>query len=278
MQTSTIRPGLLVSLNTTVRGNVSYSKIDIERDHTTDAGERKAKWETERTIADPAEFEQATKIRSKARSLIASICTASAFGMLCPQADADKLAALVDEARKLADDFNATASLTRVSVYVIAGKIAADDMEATKAINSEVRELLDRMERGVRNLDVDTIREAANKAKAIGNMITPDANARLQLAIETARKAARAISKAGEQAAAEVDYRAIRAITEGRTAFLDLDEAQEIAAPIQAGRSIDMDAADVETSSAGPERRALDLDDAKPTNAAPAQRPQLDLI
>lgn len=279
MQTSTIRPGLLVSLKTTVSGNVSYRKMDIETDHTTVTGERKARWETERTISDPQEFEDAQKIRSKTRTLISSLCAASSFGLLCPQADSDRLAAAVTEAQEIAAEFNARATLTRVSVYVIAGKIAADDVEATRAINAEVRDLLDRMESGVRGLDVKAIRDAADKAKQLAAMITPDASARLTLAIETARKAARTIVKAGEQAAQEIDYRAVRAITESRTAFLDLDDAAELQAPTVTGRAMDFEDANLETSSAGPERRNLDLDD-EPAQlaAAPAPTRQFELI
>ena len=48
MQTNTIRPGLLVSLKTTVRGNVSYQHTDIEPEHLTETGQQLAKWETER--------------------------------------------------------------------------------------------------------------------------------------------------------------------------------------------------------------------------------------
>lgn len=241
MQTSTIRPGLLVSLKTTVAGNVSYRKQDLERDHLTADGVRLARWETERTVMDPAEHEEAIKIRSKVRSLVTGLCAASSFGLLCPDDKASDLSAAVRQAQDMADDFNRRSTLTRVQVYVIAGRIAADDVEATRAINSEVRDLLDRMESGVRNLDVDAIRDAANKARAIGTMVSADASARLQKAIETARSAARQIVKAGETAAAEVDTRALRAITESRTAFLDLSDATEVAAPVVTGRALDFD-------------------------------------
>lgn len=241
MQTTTIRPGLLVSLKTSVTGNVQYSKRDLEIDHTTDDGARKAKWETERTINDPAEFEEATKIRGKARSLISSVCAASAFGLLCPQDRGDELSKAIAEAQQIAREFNGRAQLTRVQVYVVAGKIAQDDVQATRAINSEITDLLSQMETGVRNLDVEAIREAANKAKSIAAMVTPDASVRLQMAIDSARSAARQIVKAGTAAALEVDQRAIRAITEGRTAFLDLDQAAEIASPVVTGRALDME-------------------------------------
>ena len=71
----------------------------------------------------------------------------------------------------------------------------------------------------MKNLDVKSIREAANKAKQVGQMLAPDAAVRVQLAIDAARDSARRWSGC-EQAAAEIDLRAIRTVTESRTAFL----------------------------------------------------------
>ena len=71
---TTLRPGLLVRLSTSIKGNVRYSVTELEGDHLTDAGERKARWETERTVRDPDEHQRATKARSKARSVIAGVC------------------------------------------------------------------------------------------------------------------------------------------------------------------------------------------------------------
>lgn len=250
MQTTTIRPGLLVSLNTSVQGNVTYRATTIEGEHETTDGAIKAVWETEKTITDPAEFKRATEVRSKARSLIGGVCVHSAFGYLCPEADAQLLQDRIAQAQQLAADFNATASLTRVSVRVIAGKIAADDVQAARAINSEVSDLLDKMARGVQAMDVEAIRDAASRAKQLGAMVTEDNSVRLQKAIDAARSAARQIVKAGETAAAEIDQRAIRAIMESRTAFLDFSEAQEIQDPTVTGRALDMEPTPVETAPA----------------------------
>lgn len=235
MQLSTLRPGLLVSLKTSCRGNVKYETVDLEN------SEALSKWETTRTVADVAEFEAAKKARTKARQLITRVCTWSAFGLLCPEADADALDRAISDARKVAEDFNATATVTRLHVYVIAGRIAQDDVEAVRAINSEVRELLDEMSRGVAKMDAKTIREAALKAKQLGAMLTPEAEARVRVAIDTARSVATRIVKAGEAAAVEVDEIAIRRITEARTAFLDLGDAAEVAMPKTQARSIDLD-------------------------------------
>src|SRR5262249_16783864 len=150
----TLRPGLLVSLKTSIRGNIRYDHRDIALDHLTEDGSQLARWETERTISDPAEFEAATKVRSKVRSVISGVCALSAFGLLCPENSTNDLDTAITEARRLAEEFNATAKLTRVRFDVLAGLIAPDDVGAVRAINSEVRELLADMDEGVRNFDV----------------------------------------------------------------------------------------------------------------------------
>jgi hypothetical protein len=241
MRTSTLRPGLLVSLKTSIHGNVSYDHHDIETEHLTDNGGLVAKWETERTVADPTEYELATKIRSRVRSIIRSVCAQSAFGLLCPEKAADELDRAIAEVRQISEKFNSSAKMTRINVYLIAGKIAPDDVEAVRAINSEVRDLLGTMTEGIRSLDVSAVRDAADRARDIGRMLSPDAQTRIQVAIETARAAARKIVKAGEQAAQEIDQRTIQRIAEARTAFLDLDPAAEIPAPAAEARALDFE-------------------------------------
>lgn len=242
IQTTTLRPGLLVSLKTHINGNVRYEKRTIESAHIVADGAERALWETERTVSDPVELEAAKKARSKASSLIRGVCAQSAFGLLCPDTAEEDLEKAMIQARAVAEEFNATAKLSRVSIYIITGRIAPDDVEAVRAINSEVRDLLDEMATGVRLLDAKSIRDAANKARSLGNMLSPIAEARIKIAIETARKAARQIIKAGETAAEEVDRSAIRKITDLRTSFLDLDEQiQEVATPAVSGRAIDFE-------------------------------------
>ena len=129
LRTTTLRPGFLVSLKTSLTGNVSYSTATIESDHETAAGELKARWETERTVSDPAEHEAGIKARSAARTAITRLCSTSTFGLLCPETRGDELAAAIAEARAVADKFNATAGITRLNVGVIVGRVAADDAE-----------------------------------------------------------------------------------------------------------------------------------------------------
>lgn len=238
---STLRPGLLVSLKSSLSGNVTYRASEIEPDHITEDGSRQAKWETQRTIENPGEHERAVKVRGKARSLITGICSPSSFGLLCPQSSQDKLTDAIAEARKMADEFNSTASVTRISIFVIVGRVAADDVEAVRAINAEVRGLLEDMEAGLRKLDVEGVREAANKARALTAMLSPLAAERAQAAIDQVRKAARQIVKAGETAAYEIDQATLRTLQQSRAAFLDLEDAQDMAEPEVTGRAIDLE-------------------------------------
>jgi len=259
-RSSTLRPGLLVSLKTSVSGNVQYTRRDIESDHLTETGAKQAKWETERTIIDPIEYERATKARSAVSSAVRRVCTASAFGLLCPEDMADQLDAAVKEARQIADAFNQTAAITRVGVYLIVGRVAADDLEAVRAINSEVRDLLQEMETGLQRLDVKAVRDAAGRVRNLGKMLSPDAAARIQIAIDAARGAATRIVAAGTQAAVEIDRATMNRITEARTAFLDLDNAGEIGAPQEQGRALDLTGDAPAISPASPVARAVEVE------------------
>jgi hypothetical protein len=255
LKASTLRPGLLVSLHTSIEGNVNYERTDIERERTMDDGKRRAVWETKKTVDDPAELEAAIVVRGKASSLIRSICAKSAFGLLCPEDAAENLDNAISEARRLCEAFNQEARLTRVKVYVMCGRIAADDVEAVRAINSEVRELLQTMQDGVRNFDVKEIRDAASKAKQLGSMLQPEAAARVQVAIEAVRKTARQLTSAGETAAREVDTYTLRKIKEARTAFLDLDDQKDVQTPQTRGRAVDLEP-ETETKRAPKAKRA----------------------
>jgi hypothetical protein len=263
MRISTLRPGLLVSLSTTVKGNVKYSVTEIEAEHATGDGMRRATWQTDKLIVDPVEHDEAIKLRGKARSLVTGICSASSFGLLCPESSRERLDAAVAEAQAIADGFNARASVTRMAVHVIVGRVAEDDAQAVRAINAEVRGLMEAMDQGLRKLDVAAVRDAANRARELSAMLTPEAAGRAQAAIDAARSAARRIVKAGEEAAIEIDAATLRVIREGRAAFLDLEEAAPIADSVVTGRAVDLDP-DVAAASADYVAKAatIDLDEA----------------
>jgi hypothetical protein len=237
ISSSTLRPGLLVSLKSTIRGNVTYTKKTI--DEKKEAKGSKLRWETVRTITDNDEHERAVVARTKCRVLIASVCAASAFGLLCPEDREKDLATAIEAARKEADEFNKSAKYSHLGVYVMTGRIAQDDVEAVKAINSEVRDLLRDMQSGIKSLDVKAIREAARKARNLGAMLTPEAEKRIKDAIDAARGVARDIVKAGETAGVEIDKESVKRITQARTAFLDI-EVKPVRVGKGKGRAVDL--------------------------------------
>lgn len=282
LQTTTIRPGFLVSLRTSVTGNTTYTRRDVEPEHNVGECEKRAKWETEKRVRDADEQERATTARGKARLCVESICTKSGFGLLCPQFRKDELDSAIKDARRITDDFNATSTITRLYVGIIVGRIADNDVEAAKEINREVRDLLEAMDAGLRSFDVDAIRDAASRAKGMGQILSPEVGQRVELAISAARAAAKRIVKAGETAAKELDQAALRTIATARTAFLDLD------APIPAAmdttsdntaRAIDLDPngdSEARDKAQAAKARALDLDEPT-TQAAAPQAPQFAL-
>jgi len=247
LQPTTLRPGLLVSLATSVTGNVSYAKEVIEEDHAVDGspGKRKARWETTRFTSDAAEHEAAVKVRGKARSLITSVCAKSRHGLLCPDNMVPELDKAIGEAQRLVDEFNLKATITEVEFYLFTAVVAQDDVQAVKAISAELVKLMNAMEQGVRNMDTDAIREAALKAKDVGQMLSESKRAEVEVAVKAARaaatKAKAMLKEAGEAAVIEVDLAAIRAITEARGSFLDLDAAGDVQAPVEIGRGLDLE-------------------------------------
>ena len=182
------------------------------------------------------------KARTAVRTCITSVCIESGCGLLCPEDRVGELETAIDKARKLANDFNATAKFSNIRLSLILGRIAATDVEAFRAINGEVRDLMRIMERGIENLDVKAVRDAAAKARKVGEMLTPEAKERVAGAIKLAREAASKIAKAGDTAAMEVDKEAIKAIAKQRTAFLDLEDVGELTRPVVvAAPAVDFD-------------------------------------
>lgn len=245
MKTTILKPGYLVSLKTTVRGGVHYKRRDIEPEHKDATGAQVAKWETEREIPNPEEFEAASVARNKARSLVSAVCSASSFGLLCPVADEAALFGAIAQAREVATAHNATAAASVVEVYVLVGQVARDDAEAARAIASEMRDLMQAMDEGIRRADPAAIRDAANRARAMGAMLSEDVSGKVNEAIEQARKAAREIvkrvEKAGEPAALVIAQLASDRIQAARFSFLDMDEPSPVTPSAPAARPVDVD-------------------------------------
>ena len=245
----TLRPGLLVSLRTTIRGGVEYRRVDLDSgteaapvdveaagtEATPPPDVSVARWETTRIVTDATDYERAKKTRAKASSLIRGACTLSAFGLVCPGADEGKLDAAYAEAMALVDAHNAQANSCRVDVGMLKGHIAQSDELAAKAVAGEVRDLIDAMKDGLAKADVKAIREAANKARQLGQLLDEGTAAKVSKAVEEARSAAKAIVKRveteGEDAALVIQELSRKHLNEARFMFLDTDGEDVKATP-----------------------------------------------
>jgi hypothetical protein len=96
------------------------------------------------------------------------------------------------------------------------------------------------MKQGVKDLDVEAIRKAANTARQLGDMLTPEANEKVKDAIAMARKAAKVIRKSGELAASAMNAELMKQLTDVQTVFLDLDETTEIKTPEVTDVAVDL--------------------------------------
>jgi hypothetical protein len=216
---------LLVSLKSTVSGGVSYDRRDLPADES--SGKAVSRWETTRVTEDADEHARATKARSNAVKEIRKICSVTSFGLLCPESSAADLEAAIARARGVAAAFNETARHTRVEVFVITGRIAASDVEAARAIGQEVAVMIASMNDAIDRLEPKAIREAANRAREMSAMLSPELSAKVGEAIDAARKAARIIVKrvevGGEAAAVVLADIQRGGIEKARMAFLDLE-------------------------------------------------------
>lgn len=238
----TLRPGVLVGLKTAIKGeNVTYDKTVIEAEHVDELGQLVGSWQTDKTVADAAEYELAVTVRSKARNLVTGICAKSDFGYLCPDDKLDALEAAIAKAEQICEEFNLTARITEIVFSTLKGRIATDDDKAIRAIKGELVDLLDAMDAGLKALDVKGVRAVVKKAKSLGTMLAPDVQKRLEEYLGDVRSVAVKINAAGDQAAKVLDEEVLKGLANSRTAFLDLDGGGEVQDTTVAGRTLDLD-------------------------------------
>lgn len=269
MQIRTLRPGILVSLKTSVRGGVKYRKVDLESERDPDSGAQISRWDTTKIVFDPEEQKLASQTTNRARYLVARVCAESRHGLLCPEEKVPDLEAAINEATELCDDFNMTSIHTRVEVNVVCGKIVADDVMATQALFRETEQFMEQMQEGLAQLDVKKVRELCKKALDVGQMLAPDANNTVAAAVNAARSQCRKIIAAGEQVAIELDETTMNTIGAARNQFLDFDfdmsESVEVDdAPVVAARGLDFEpeAAVSVPAEAAVASRGLEFDEA----------------
>jgi hypothetical protein len=228
MRTTTLKPGLLVSLKTKIVGGVQYHREDLTPPSDAPAGADTKRWETTRTVIEPEAWERARVARTAAQAIVRRACIKSDFGLLCLASSADNLIESVEEAQRIAAAFNATTTGISVEVYAISARIADDDEQAMRAITSEVRGLLEEMNAGIAAADPDAIRAAASRARSVGALLDDQGAGHVKRAIAEAREVAKAIVKrvqdGGEEAAKVVGEFQLDQLRAARFAFLDIDD------------------------------------------------------
>lgn len=267
MTTTTIKPGILVALRSSVGGGVAYRRVDLapEAPAAAQEGAAVARWETTKIVDDPAEHERATKVRASALTEIGRVCARTSFGLMATQANEPELDEAHRRARAMVDEFNATAQTTRISLFMLKGRVASSDEEAARAIGAEIASLIDEMNAGIDRLDPEAIRSAASKALQVGAVLGDEQALTVETAVNAARKAARAIvkrvQKEGEDAAAVLTTIQRGDIERARISFLDVDD-----------RADESPANEAETMPAIDMQRQASLDFA-PAPEAPAAAP-----
>ncbi|ATW60578.1 hypothetical protein SEA_RYADEL_98 [Mycobacterium phage Ryadel] len=259
-----LKPGILVSLKTHQSGNRAYQKREIERPHIAEGGVERSRWDTTKIVFDPEEAKEASQVANRARYLITRLCADTAHGPLCPMERREELHAAIAEARRMVEEFNAKAAFSRVEVNVICGEIVADDVNTARALFSETERFMAQMQDGLKELDVKKVRAACSKALDVGQMLSPNANADVKLAVNAAREACKKIVAAGEQVAVEIDRNAIEMIGLARSSFLDfeVDQDVEVEAFRDTGRAIDFEPTETEPEAVvRPSGYALDFEE-----------------
>jgi hypothetical protein len=252
-QTRVMRPGILVALKSRVSGGVEYQHSGVEED---EDGKVK-RWETTRVMEDPEERKAAGDALQKAVRLVNSLCTRTTFGLLCPVDREAELDAAVVQMREACRVWNAQATYSFIYASAIKGRIADNDEEALRAIVEEATEVLERMDKSLSDADLKQIRKAADDAKALSAMMTPESAGQLTAAYEAARRAARAITKK----AGDMDARVADALIEvqqeafnkARFAFLETSaEAIEALPSVDLNRGAQLEIEDDDDSAVIP--------------------------
>lgn len=239
MKAQLLKPGFMIALASSLKGGVQYQTIHEESDKSSD-GALTEKWETTKTVFDAAEHDRAVKVRGAAQYQVRRLCVVTPFCLLCPESAEGELDIGVEIAKKIVDDFNATAVYTRINFYVLKARLLGNDESTAKAIAGEMRSLLSEMGDAIQKMDPEAIREALTKANQVSEMLVEEQQEKVSLAIELARKAAREITKnlknkAGGALSTVEDFRVqLLAVEKAKQVFLDFEESSELTAEQEA--------------------------------------------
>lgn len=226
-----VRPGLLVSMRTSIKGGVSYRREDLV-DEIEGEGTR-TEWKTEKKVENADEYTRARRLRARVVTLIGGACVKTAFTYICPLENEALLDERIAEAQAACDAFNEEAVHSQVTFDLMRGRYMEDTKETVQAVRREIHELLEELNSALKAGEVQSIRDVAARATQMGRLLEEGTEARsaLERAVKESRRVAGQLVKRikeGADAVAEVLAGAnVSLIATARHTF-DEDETGEI--------------------------------------------------
>lgn len=204
MQSFKVRPGIFPNIRTSVIDKY-YGATDkdhqvlVDRIRADGCSERKTQNTTVRV--DPEEWDLATKARSKARSLVVSVCAKTPWGLIADLDREDELAGAFLMARAQVDDFNAESTHYEVKASWFPGITTGTDASEAANVRVEVIDMVNRLDAALKSADVRNIRKiCGDELRQVNMLLDPDIEQHkaVKALIRRAQETARALVKAGE--------------------------------------------------------------------------------
>jgi predicted NBD/HSP70 family sugar kinase len=236
--TYTMRPGLLVVINTQIHGGKHSKTVTLDASSTAEEmgvvpTTEEASLKATKTVTvydDPVEYEAVENLRLKVRKMISSYCENGPFGDIAPLDKEEELLQAIQLAYDEVNLFNRNAKYSRLQLYCMPARIISDTSATARGIADEIKLLLDKMDTGMTKLDAEAIEDAGRRAKLLGKRLDKESSSKVNAAVKEANKAAREIAnrieQKGDLSAAFITQLKRDAIIEARFSFLDLDEAK----------------------------------------------------
>ena len=204
MNTFNVRPGIFPNIRTSVVDK-HYGATDkdhqvlVDRIRADGYSEKKTQNTTVRV--DPEEWDRASKVRLKARSLVVSVCAKTPWGLIADLDREDDLAGAFLAARAQVDEFNEGSSHYEVKASWFPGVTSGTDASEAANVRVEVIDMVNRLDAALKSADVRNIRKiCGDELRQVNMLLDPDIEQHkaVKALIRRAQETARALVKAGE--------------------------------------------------------------------------------
>lgn len=154
-----ITPGIVVALKTRVSGGITYQRFNKQVKQNAD-GLLVEEYDTVKTTIDPDLFAEATRLRSKCIGLVRAVSCETAFGMLCPASKEGDLDKSIEEAKRIAREFNDRSSTIKITVACLKGRVVDSDQEANDMVAEEMLNIIGELQAKLSAEHIDNLSEA----------------------------------------------------------------------------------------------------------------------